>query len=452
MNDMHLAEQDLPDLNQSTPGRLDKVLRSIKEFATVSEVLRIFGAAIMVASMSVFLLQGWSEGNDIQRYLKLLTQTGLLAAGGFLLSYLLREYKGARLFFGLALLSVPANFTILGGLIYSLFLGSGISPQYPQFASWIVSDSISIGWVLAGAMAVLIPVTLLGLNIMARRSARPLSITFLMMNALLLIPLRDSWVVGGMLVAAILIPGWVMMKRYFTDPTLATGEGRYALLLLLVPAGLLLGRNLFLYQLDVLLGFMACTSLYVASRQYGLLTKPESIRRKLTEGISVPLAYAGAFCLADLVQRFASVQVAIGAVVMLLGGFMLDYTIRASHSTLKPIILTTTSLIISAVMLNNLIINDSAISAILGFAGGTGLSVFGIKYKNRLILIAGIVTGLGAILFGLKDVLAMLIQSSWLGLAVVGGMAIVGASLLDRYGAVIKLRISNWSAAMSNKS
>ena len=58
-------------------------MQSVSNFATVSEVLRLLGAAIIVASMSVFLLQGWNEGNDIRRYLLLLSQTGLLAAAGF---------------------------------------------------------------------------------------------------------------------------------------------------------------------------------------------------------------------------------------------------------------------------------------------------------------------------------------------------------------------------------
>ena len=97
---------------------VDRILYSIRNFATVSEALRILGAAILLASMSLFLLQGWNEGNDIRRYLMLLAQTGLLTAAGFALSHGLKETKGARLFFGLALVSIPANFTILGALLY----------------------------------------------------------------------------------------------------------------------------------------------------------------------------------------------------------------------------------------------------------------------------------------------------------------------------------------------
>ena len=50
---------------------VDRVLKSLRNFATLSEALRILGAGVLLASMSVFLLQGWSEGNDIRRYLLL---------------------------------------------------------------------------------------------------------------------------------------------------------------------------------------------------------------------------------------------------------------------------------------------------------------------------------------------------------------------------------------------
>jgi len=54
---------------------VDSVMQSVRNFATLSEALCVLGAAVILASMSVFLLQGWNEGNDISRYLLLLAQT-----------------------------------------------------------------------------------------------------------------------------------------------------------------------------------------------------------------------------------------------------------------------------------------------------------------------------------------------------------------------------------------
>ena len=140
--------------NQATKPRrgfdIDKLVESIRNVATVSELLRFLGAAVILVSMSLFLLQGWSEGNDIRRYLMLLAQTGLLASGGCARSYGLKEAKGARIFFGLALISVTANFTILGALIYSVFQLDNALTTYPGYATWQITDIASIGATTAG--------------------------------------------------------------------------------------------------------------------------------------------------------------------------------------------------------------------------------------------------------------------------------------------------------------
>ena len=75
--------QDGPKFVESRRSfTVEGIAESVRNFATLSEALRILGAAVLVASMSVFLLQGWNEGNDINRYLLLLAQTGLLSAAG----------------------------------------------------------------------------------------------------------------------------------------------------------------------------------------------------------------------------------------------------------------------------------------------------------------------------------------------------------------------------------
>ena len=184
---------------------IDGLMQSVRNVATLSEALRILGAGVILVSMSVFLLQGWNEGNDIRRYLLLLTQTGLLGAAGFAMSHLVKETKGARLFFGLALVSIPANFTILGALLYSVFQWDGGLTTYPGYADWRIEDVASIGVTMTAAMLVLVPVTLFCFAIMARHSAKRLSLHFLLLNALLLLPVR-----GSVAAARSLLPGLFM--------------------------------------------------------------------------------------------------------------------------------------------------------------------------------------------------------------------------------------------------
>ena len=43
------------DSNTKVPGLFDRVLGTIRSYATVAEVLRVLGAVVMVAAMSVML-------------------------------------------------------------------------------------------------------------------------------------------------------------------------------------------------------------------------------------------------------------------------------------------------------------------------------------------------------------------------------------------------------------
>ena len=239
------GSDDGPTFETSRSGfSVEGVMQSLRNFATLSEALRMLGAVVILASMSVFLLQGWSEGNDISRYLLLLTQTGLLAAAGFAMSHLVKETKGARIFFGLTLVSIPANFTILGALLYSVFQWDGGLTTYPGYASWRIEDVASIGVTLGGAMVVLLPVTLICFKIMARHSAKMLSLHFLVVNALLLLPIRSSMAAGTVGLLGVLYALHMIGKLTHSDRALKTGEGKFALATLFIPLGIILFLSL----------------------------------------------------------------------------------------------------------------------------------------------------------------------------------------------------------------
>ena len=99
------TSEGIEELESNHPG----IFESLKDFATMSKLLRISGAMAVVASMSALLMQDWSGGSDLTRFYLMLAQTILLAAGGFGLSFLMKENKGGRVFFGLSLISVTAD-------------------------------------------------------------------------------------------------------------------------------------------------------------------------------------------------------------------------------------------------------------------------------------------------------------------------------------------------------
>ena len=442
MNDSTEIMHEAPP-GDKPAGKLNQLLESIQQFATVAEVLRIVGAATMVTSMCLLLLKGWHDGDDIYRYLKLLGMTGLLAAGGFSLSYLLKEQKGARLFFSLGIVSVPANFGILGALIYSLVPTFGPTTHYPDFAYWVVSDVSSVVMVCFGAAFVLVPVTILGFKILAKDSARLLTMSYLGLNALLLLPFRDSLLVGVMLAAALIVPAIVARVSIARDATLHSIRGKYSIGVLFIPAMILMARNLYLYELDGLLGFSFCLSVYWVFRQWSLLETTGPRTKAVLEVISVPLAFSGAFFAADLVSSYYLGPMFSATLSTILAMFVVDYQRRAEQSWLKWLVVIATAGVISATMLFSTFFVDSAAVALLSTGFGIGMFMFGVYARNRTVKYMGLLMTLLAAWFGLSDVIALLMSGDWLTLAIVGGLAIVGASVVDRFGPTIRYRLSS---------
>ena len=96
------AESDRAEAaaEKSTTGFFEVV----RKYASVSDMLRLFGAAAVAVAMGLFLLDGVKVVNDLQRFLTMLGLTGALTAAGLLMSSLLKEQRGSRVFITLALL------------------------------------------------------------------------------------------------------------------------------------------------------------------------------------------------------------------------------------------------------------------------------------------------------------------------------------------------------------
>lgn len=172
------------------------IFNLMNKMMNFASLMRVCGALVMLVAMSSYLMQGWHEGNDISRYYMLLSQTFLLAISGFGLTYILKENKGARIFFGLGLVSITVNMTTLGALIFSTTQWGSALVHYPSYAKWVAPEFGAIVMALLGTALISAPVSWIGHKVLARRSANSLSVLFLFTNMLLLIPVRESWFVG----------------------------------------------------------------------------------------------------------------------------------------------------------------------------------------------------------------------------------------------------------------
>ena len=423
---------------------VDSVMRSVRNFATLSEALRILGAGVILASMSVFLLQGWNDGNDIRRYLLLLTQTGLLAAAGFAMSHIVKETKGARLFFGLALVSIPANFTILGALLYSVFQWDGGLTAYPGYADWRIEDVASIGVTMGAAMLVLVPVTLFCFAIMARHSAKSLSVHFLALNALLLLPIRSSMLAGTIALVGVLYALYVMGKLTRENRALKTGEGKFALASLFIPLGIILFRSMYFYQVDSLMIAMVGIVLFLSARQASLFPDRSARLAMALEIISWPLAMIVALAVTD---AFAPALVSgLGAPLFAItyAALALDVIRRTGSSFLARTMGASISIAVALSFTFSVAMTSTAMTALFSVAAGTMLLLWGAAARRLMTIIAGLVTLGAGVLFGFDAIVQLIITSSWVDLAIFGASAIALGSIIDRHGVALKLRITRW--------
>jgi hypothetical protein len=447
---VNIAAHDDLMVDEPQGHSVDRVMSSIRNFATVSEALRLLGAAVILASMSVFLLQGWNSGNDISRYLLLLSQTGLLAAAGFAMSFGLKETKGARLFFGLALVSIPANFTILSALLYSVFQWDGALGSYPEYATWQIGDIAVTGMTVAGAMLVLVPVTLFCFAIMARKSAVQLSLHFLVLNSLLLLPIRSSAAVGVIAFAATVYALYVAGKLAMKNRALTAPEGKFAIATLFIPIGVILFRSMYFYQADSLLVTMLLAIAFVTLRQISMLPGRNPRIAIWMEALSLPVALLVAISLTDSMGPLISLDLRIPMFAAAFALLSMDIARRTACWSLARFTAGSASIAACLSLVFNVTMISSPIAAIFCLIAGAIMVIFGHGFKVRVSFLAGCVCISAGIIFGFTDLVDMVFRSNWIQLAVFGASAIALGSVLDRHGAAMKLRISNWFSQISS--
>lgn len=428
----------------------DRLVESIRNVATVSELLRFLGAAGIIASMSLFLLQGWSDGNDIRRYLMLLAQTGLLAGGGFAMSYGLKEAKGARIFFGLALVSVTANFTILGALIYSVFQFDNALTTYPGYATWQIADIASIGATTAGALLVLVPIALFCFMVMARQSAKPLTLAFVPLNALLLIPARESVIAGALALAGTAFALWTVRRLTRTDSALQTGEGRFALLSLFVPLGIVLFRSMYFYDVDSLMVAMLSGAIFIALRQAAMFPSRHKVLASLLDVAALPVALVTAIALAASFE-YLDIEVLAPLTGLVYAAMAGDVLRRTGSRVVSGFTAFTASFAIAAGFALAIAVEPSIWMALSTLAAGVMLGLAGSWLNSRSAMIAGMLTMLAAVTFGFDAFVDLVTASNWITLAIIGAAAIALGSLLERHGVAIKVAVIERASALAHQ-
>lgn len=408
----------------------------IESIASVSQLIRIFGSCAVLISMSLFMLKGWSDGNDITRYLKLLTQTGLLSGAGLALTFIIKEFKGARAFFGLALVSVVANFTILGSLTYSLFPLDNSMVEYPAMMKWVVVNPATFAPVFFGALALLSAVSFFGFNVFARQIAKPLTLGFLSLSALLLIPVRSSLIATG-LAALAFLGAWMLIKHLSkSDKLVFTKETKGALAILLLPGLIIVARALSFYHID------EWTMLAVSGLAFfGLRSITMEMSLLASRAVAIAKYLLGALIALLIAMLLPTWLNSYSFFVPMLT--MVAFTVDQLHSNhdkgWKQVMVIASSWIIASLALLVAAIYTQfsySIQALIVCALIVALNLrashlFGKRAGSQIVAILAFIVATLMVFF---DLIQLAQLGNWVIIGIIGVSLILGASLYERYG------------------
>lgn len=442
----HTNRQDFNQDNSEGPtkeksNRLQEILSSMQSFSSISSLMRLLGAMALVAGMSVFLLQGWEPGDDSSRFLMMLAQTLLMTVAGFGLHFALKENKGARLFFGLSLVSVIANFTVLGALVYSVTQLDSSLQNLPSYATWMAADTSALLLSFGVGLLVLVPVTFFGFQLLARGNSKVFSALYLGLGALLLIPVREPSIVVGLIAIATLVLVKVLRSRDMPN----TWERKFASATLFIPLIVMSFRSLYFYDVEAFAMLIILGISYYGCRELTQKLNTESPIKMIINLASIPLAAWLSVAFFGTIDGFfhgyrgESLQLLISTVVF--SGLMADLYVRSIERKYRTVFSTAGTIFLAIGIAISLAILDIWFTTLAAIVVAVIWSICGYAISSKTMTFGGIVIAAFLLITEFITLLSAIDLSNWMTLSILGGSTIVIASILDRHGAALKERV-----------
>ena len=439
---------DEPDINSTsdTPTYLARTLNAIREGASIAGFLRISGAALMVLSLSAFLMQGVEAASDLHRYLLLLGQTLLLTAAGFAVGFWLKEPRGARVFFSLALISIPANFAVLGAMIYSIAPLDELVTHYPAYASWHSASVKELLIAAAAALVILVPMSLFCFAVMARHSKWWLSTCYLSASATLLIPMRDTLsitLIGSVCMVAIVT---LLASRKARHPRKATGEERFATALLFIPPLLILARSAMLYGVDLYLALAMSIGIHYLFRQLVIARTDNHVLSTLIQLVATGTGLTLAVLATVVLDKEFSIFGGHEPYLLFAGLWLminLDLLRYFSGTRLKSAIHIFWGVLCCIPVLVDLSIFNGHMDFTEALSFALLIVSAGVIARHRLLVTMGALALAAVLLDSGAHLFTLALEAGWLGMAVAGASTIVAGSVLERFWPVIRLRATS---------
>jgi len=425
---------------ESAAERRPAVPRLFGRAFTLPQLLRGVGALVLIAAALTFMLQHWEESSHLGRYFQFLGFTVTLAAAGLLCGTRLADDRGARTFLALAAAVVPAHFTFLGALLFSQFPAAG-RVHYPDYARLVAPDMHWALLTIAVGAATLAPIVWTSMLALARPRAMQLTAAYLGSCAFLLLPTRDSDVIGLAVLCLTVGTALFDLRLLHSTTALRTREGTFARLMLLAPPVILLGRTLNLYEISHLFtsAMLATAAIllfevvphYLEDRGIGvwlqrLSTAPAGLAWLLAaDTVLGPYSLGGGLTLPVAWLPVAGILLAMSS-RCLEGG---DGYRRAA------------ALIASGALTANLVLHPGVAASFLCLLVAILTTAYGYGLQERVTFLAGAAALSFALLHHVRLAIQLYSIGPWASLAILGIATVFAATLIERKSEVLKAHL-----------
>jgi len=394
-------------------------------------ILRGVGALAVAASAIVYMLQGLQGVDMFLRHWVYLLLMVVLTAGGVGSQQLFRDSLGARVFFLLAAMLVPVQATQLSAMLFN-FVSAGFQGAVFE---WAISGGLTI--VFASLCCYLC------LSIMARPTAGRLSIIYLLLNALLLLPFRDAWSVFLITITMAALYFYTERRIFSQDSRFNLLEGSLVRLMLVSPLIILMVRSGFRLEMyfgaGALAQFVAFTLAYTAVRH---ITQ-SMLKSAMLFAAYLLAALASLVMVSSLTFGYPSLFHVPEAFIAFCFGLPLVVIALAiaECSSDKKFYRVLAILSFAVIAISGLLYGLE--SQLLLLVVSLCLLVFGVYQKSRALLVVAGVVMLIDLFFVSFEALSNIANISWFSLAITGVALVALSSLAERYGCQILVHGEN---------
>jgi hypothetical protein len=398
----------------------------------LASILRVLGVILIATASMTFLFQTWQGMTYLNRFLSFNAFSTLLLGSGMFLGVKVKDGTGARIFLYAALFCIPVIFSQLGGMMFDVF--SPLPGSHPSIAGFFVWKASSVpAFVVALTVGISVSTAISGVAFrsLCRDKAASAFQTYMVLNALLLVPVRSD---PGTAIIILVAAGLVMFSEY-TDKLkkfIENGSSRSMLRgAFMLPVVILIGRAALLHDA----GFFIAQSSLLTIGAY-LFFLPLALDRALS------LQYVGAFFITLAALEFMDRILPLGMSMTFIGyeftSFLaamgLVYILSLFARTQKRLFLGTVLVMFLLSVLDRMFTSAEAVFVIYTISGATAMVLISYHQKERGYFVLSVLTlGMALINYVGASLLIAAYANPWLSIACIGVAGIVFASIWEKH-------------------